>query len=65
VTVQTARWRNLTARMFPEIPTPAAPVFSPFSVPYWFNPSLGFVEGLVAFAAALARILAVCMVFAV
>ena len=53
------------ARMFPERPASAVPVFSPLSVPYQFNPSLGFVDGLVAIAAAFARILALCMVFAV
>ncbi len=63
--LENARWRNLTARMFPERPAPAAPVFSGFSVPHQFNPSLGFLGGLVALAAALARILAFCMVFVV
>jgi hypothetical protein len=63
--MQAVRWRNLIARMFPEAPTSAAPVFSEFSMPHQFNPSLGLVEGLVAVAAVFARILAICMVFAV
>ena len=53
------------ARMFPEPPTPAVPVFSEFSMPHQFNPSLGWLRGLAAIAAAFARILAFCMVFAV
>jgi hypothetical protein len=60
---------GILARMFPEhAPNPAQlvpPVFSPLAVPYQFNPALGFIGGLVAVAATFARILTVCMVFAI
>ena len=60
---------GIFARMFPGYapsPAPAAPaVFSPLAVPHQFNPTLGFIGGLVAVAATFARILTVCVVFAV
>ena len=61
----TAGWRALWERMFPDPPADGAPVFSQFSTPHHFNPALGLAGGLVAMAAALLRIAAFCVVFAV
>jgi hypothetical protein len=55
----------LAARLFPERPARGAPVFSKFALPRQCNPALGFVEGAVAAAAVFARILALCVIFAV
>ncbi len=51
--------------MFPARPAREAARYSPLAVPFQFNPCLGFVQGLVAVAAVFARILTLCVVFAV
>ena len=61
----TADWRALWGRMFPEPRGSGSPSFSRFSTPHHFNPTLGLAGGLVALAAALSRIAAFCVVFAV
>jgi hypothetical protein len=59
----TAEWRKFLALMFPDPPA-TKPSFSRFSTPHHFNPALGLAGGLVAVAAALLRIAAFCVVFA-
>jgi len=59
------RTRGIIGGMFPERPDPGAAAFSRFAVPHQFNPSLGIVEGVIAVAAVFARILTLCVIFAV
>jgi hypothetical protein len=55
----------MMALMFPRRPAEGQPVFSSLSTPYQFNPCLGWVEGLIAVFAVFARILTLCVIFAV
>jgi len=52
-------------KFFPECSGGGAPVFSKFAVPHQCNPTLGVVGGVIAAAAVFARILTLCVIFAV